>query len=120
MSAIERKGGISIFKLFKKRETIQFSGRRHTKLGILSAVIGLMVVLGFIALGIISGINEGEAGLLIGIAGILLFLLGLFGFFLSYKELKQRDIYYRFPMMGIISNGLMLIILMIIYILGLY
>lgn len=58
--------------------------------------------------------------MLIGVAGILLFILALFGFILSYRELKQRDIYYRFPMMGIISSGLMLIILMIIYILGLY
>jgi hypothetical protein len=83
-------------------------------------VIGLIVILGFIALSIASGINGGEGGLGIGIAGILLFFLGLFGFILSYKELKQRDIYYRFPMMGIISNGLMLVLLMIIYILGLY
>jgi hypothetical protein len=79
-----------------------------------------MVVIGFIALSIVSGINGGEAGLLIGIGGILLFFLSIFGFVLSYKELKQRDIYYRFPMMGIFTNGIMLIVLMIIYIMGLY
>jgi len=56
----------------------------------------------------------------IGIVGILLFFLALFGFVLSYKELRKRDIYYRFPLIGIISNGLMLVILMIIYIIGLY
>ncbi len=111
---------ISIFRIFKKKETIQFSGRRHTKAGIISAFIGILVVLGFIALSIVSGINSGEAGLLVGIIGILLYVIALFGFILSYKQLKQRDFYYIFPTIGIISNGIMLIFLMIIYILGLY
>lgn len=89
-------------------------------MGILSAVVGLLVVCGFITLSVISGIHGGEASLLIGIAGILLFFIGLFGFILSYRELKQRDIYYRFPMIGIITNGIMLIFLLVLYILGLY
>jgi hypothetical protein len=78
------------------------------------------VVLGFIAISIVSGIRKGEGGMLIGIIGIILFVIALFGFILSYRELKQRDIYYRFPMIGIITNGIMLIIFMIIYIAGLY
>ena len=87
---------------------------------ILSALIGILVVLGFITVSIVSGINKGEGGLLLGIIGILLFVFAVFGFVLSYKEMKKRDIYYRFPMIGIITNGIMLILLVIIYILGLY
>ncbi|NLK99582.1 MAG: hypothetical protein GX271_02850 [Clostridiales bacterium] len=83
-------------------------------------VIGLTVVIGFATISIISGLNNAKEGLVIGIVGILLFFLALFGFVLSYKELRKRDIYYRFPLIGIISNGLMLVILMIIYIIGLY
>lgn len=112
------EGGIFIIRLFKKRETIQFSGRRHTRSGVLSAAVGLVAIIGFITTCIISGIYGGEGGLLIGIAGILLFVLSLFGFILSYKALKQRDIFYRFPMIGMITNGIMLIVFMIIYILG--
>lgn len=89
-------------------------------MGILSAIIGIIVILGFVAISIVSGIYGGEGGLLIGISGIFLFFLGIFGFILSYRELRKRDIFYRFPMIGIIANGLMLILLMIIYILGLY
>jgi len=83
-------------------------------------LIGILVVLGFITVSIVSGINKGEGGLLLGIIGILLFVFAVFGFVLSYKEMKKRDIYYRFPMIGIITNGIMLILLVIIYILGLY
>lgn len=86
----------------------------------MSSLIGILVVLGFIAISIVSGIRKGEGGMLIGIIGIILFVIALFGFILSYRELKQRDIYYRFPMIGIITNGIMLIIFMIIYIAGLY
>lgn len=67
---------------------------------------------------IVSGVYGGNGGLLIGIIGILIFALGVFGFILSYKALKQRDIFYRFPLIGIISNGFILVILMLLYILG--
>ncbi len=114
------KGGVFILKIFKKKETIQFSGRKHTRMGILSAVIGLLVVAGFFAISIISGIHGGKAGLLIGVTGIGLFALAIVGFVLSYKALKQKDIFYRFPMIGTITNGMMLITLMILYIMGFY
>jgi len=114
------EGGIFIFRfrLFRKRDSIHFSGRRHTGLGILSAIFGIITVLGFITTCIISGVNKGEGGTIIGIIGILLFVLSLIGFVLSYKALKQKDIFYRFPITGMIANGFMLIIFMIIYILG--
>mgnify|MGYP000951469839 FL=1 len=112
------KGGIVIFKFVKKKETIQFSGRRHTRLGILSAVIGIVSVIGFIIVSIVSGINGGEGGLIIGIAGILLFALSLLGFIMSYKALKQKDIFYRFPMTGLVVNGIMMIVYVILYVMG--
>ncbi|NLY48399.1 MAG: hypothetical protein GX059_05195 [Clostridiales bacterium] len=107
-------------KLFRRKETIQFSGRSHTKGGILSFIIGMVTVLGFIAVCIISGVNNGEGGILIGVTGILLFVLAAVGLVLAYREMKKRDIFYRFPMIGIITNGFMLILLAVIYILGLY
>lgn len=114
------EGGIIIFKFrfVRKKETIQFSGRRHTGLGILSAAVGIAAVLGFAATCIVSGIYGGEGGFIIGIIGILLFALSLFGFIISYKALKQRDIFYRFPMTGLITNGIMMVVYVILYIIG--
>jgi len=80
----------------------------------------MVTVLGFIAVCIISGVNNGEGGILIGVTGILLFVLAAVGLVLAYREMKKRDIFYRFPMIGIITNGFMLILLAVIYILGLY
>lgn len=107
-----------MIKLFKKKEMIHFSGRKHTRLGILSAVIGILVTLGFLAVSIVSGVKQGKGGELFGLIGLLLFALAVFGFILSYKALKQRDIFYSFPIIGAATNGFMTILLVIIYILG--
>lgn len=104
--------------LRKNKEMIHFSGRRHTKSGILSMVIGIVVVVGFLTLSIISGLNRGQGTILLGIIGLLLFGLSIFGFVLSYKAFKKKDIFYRFPIAGAVLNGFMTIIFMIIYILG--
>ncbi len=107
-----------MIKLFKKKEMIQFSGRKHPRMGILSAVIGTAVTLGLLAVSIVSGVFQGKGGEMLGILGMLLLVLAIIGFALSYKAFKQRDIFYRFPLIGAALNGIMTIILIIIYILG--
>ena len=81
-------------------------------------IIGLSVILGFMTISIVSGINGGEGGWLIGIIGFALLGLAIFGFILSYRGLREKDVYYRFPMIGSITNGVMLVVFLVIYILG--
>lgn len=102
----------------RKKEMIHFSGRRHTKLGICSMVIGIMSILGLLAASILSGIYHGQGGIILGVAGIGLFALSVFGFVLSYKSFKKKDIFYRFPIVGAVLNGFMTILLLVIYMLG--
>jgi hypothetical protein len=97
---------------------IHFSGRRHSRLGIISAAIGITVVLGFLVISIISGMAKGKGGLILGVVGILLFCLSIFGFILSYKACREKDVFYRFPITGAILNGFMTVFLLILYILG--
>jgi len=104
--------------LRKNNDMIRFSGRRHTRLGIISAIIGIGVVIGFITISIISGISSGKGGILLGIIGIFLAAFAIYGFVLSYKAFKQKDIFYRFPVIGALLNGFMIVLLLIIYILG--
>lgn len=104
--------------LKKNKEMIHFSGRRHSKTGIVSMVIGIVAVAGFLALSIFSGVNGGHGGFALGVIGLLLFGLAIFGFILSYIAFKKKDIFYRFPIVGAILNGFMTIIYMIVYILG--
>lgn len=107
-----------MIRIFKKREMIKFSGRKHTRLGVISALIGIVTVIGFIAICTIAGLSEREGGLIFGIAGLLLLVLSGLGFVLSYKALRQKDVFYRFPIIGVSLNGLMTILLFVTYIVG--
>lgn len=104
--------------LRRNKDMIRFSGRKHTRLGIISAAIGIGTVIGLITISVISGISGGNGGLVLGIIGICLFSLAIFGFVLSYKAFKQKDIFYLFPVIGALLNGFMTVLLLIIYILG--
>ncbi|HKL79326.1 MAG TPA: DUF6142 family protein [Mobilitalea sp.] len=106
------------YKIEKKKNMIHFSGRRNSKIGIISALIGIVVVIGFIAVSAVSGSMKGKGGLLLGFIGLLFLFLAVFGLLLSYKAFRQRDIFYRFPLIGAILNGCMTIVMIIIYILG--
>lgn len=102
----------------RNKEMIHFSGRRQTKLGIASAIIGIITIIGFLVICLLSGLAGGKGGLILGIIGLLLFCLTLTGFVLSYKALKKKDIFYTYPVVGVILNGFMTIFLLIIYLLG--
>lgn len=105
-------------RIKRNKEMIHFSGRRHTKLGICSMIIGIISILGLLAASIISGLARGQGGFVLGVAGLCLFALSIFGFVLSYKAFKKKDIFYRFPIIGAVLNGFMTILLLVIYILG--
>lgn len=105
-------------KIKRDKDMIRFSGRKHSKTGIWSAVAGIFATSGFIAVSAASGALGGNGGILFGFLGFLLLGLSVFGFYLSYISFKQRDIFYRFPVIGAILNGIMVIILLVIYILG--
>lgn len=105
-------------KLRRKKEMIHFSGRRHTKMGILSAIIGIVVVLGFFTISLISGVEGGKGGMIVGILGVVLLGLSVTGLVVSYKSFQKKDIFYSFPIVGGVINGLMVIILFTLYLLG--
>lgn len=84
----------------------------------MSTIIGVLVVLGFITISIISSSDNGEGSLIIGIIGLLLLAIAVFGFVISYKAFKEKDIFYSLPIIGSILNGIMIIVLLVLYILG--
>ncbi|NLC17989.1 MAG: hypothetical protein GX757_02005 [Clostridiales bacterium] len=106
--------------LFKRnKKTIHFSGRRHTKTGIAATIIGVAVIAGFLTISMISGLNKGNGSFILGLIGLFLFFVAILGFVLAYKAFKKKDIFYRFPIIGVVLNGLMIIVLFVIYLMGL-
>lgn len=107
--------------MFKKRkEVYKFTGRSHSIKGIVSAVIGCISVVSLLVLFIFSGIYKGNGSIFLGAMGMLLFVLTVTGFILGVKACTEKEIYYTAPIAGMAVNGILSILLFILYITGLF
>lgn len=103
----------------KRRKVIDFTGRNHSVKGIMSFVLGLLILISAGALMIISSYSEGKAGIWLGYLGFLLTIFSLLGFILGIKSCKEKEIYFTAPISGMILNGVLLVMFIILYLLGL-
>jgi len=101
-----------------RRSNIKFKGREHSKKGILSMMLGLLSLITFIVISFISGYNKGMGGIWLGVIGLICAACSVFGFILSTKSFKEKDIYLTAPIIGIGLNGVMLIVYFCLYIVG--
>lgn len=97
---------------------LRLTDKRHPPLGIASSVLAAVSFVSFATVCIISGKAGGKAGPGAGLIGILCFLISVTGFIMSWVSLHQEDIRPLFPTIGSVTNGLLIIIYMLLYILG--
>ena len=110
-----------MFKKKRKKEgELRLTDKKHPILGIWSVLIGVFAFIMFIATCFISGDNGGKGGMLVGVVGILCFIISISGFILSWMSLRKENIRYLFPTIGAVVNGLQIIGYMIVYIWGSY
>lgn len=102
----------------RRGEKIKFKSRSLSKRGIFSMATGLTAIVIFIALSIYSAGLRGEADLRAGAGAMAGFIISIFGFIWAYKSFKERDIYYWPSIVGILSNGIMFLVYMILYAIG--
>jgi hypothetical protein len=70
--------------------------------------------------GIVTSYKEnGNAGIIVGAIGSVVFILNTIGVILALKSFKERDKFYLFSWIGTISNGILWIIMCIIIASGL-
>ena len=101
-----------------RRHSIRFSDRSHPKTGIVSAVMGAVALILLLVLCLISGADRGLSGGWIGVAGMWTMLLSVVGFVLAMKSYKMEDIYKITPMLGSIFNGVVVVVMMLLYVVG--
>ena len=95
---------------FGKRRRIRFTDKTHPAAGILSVVMGTVVM--------ISGAAGGKSGLVLGVAGLLDLVFSAVGFWLAMRCYKKEDIYMTTPAAGTVLNGLLVLGLVILYVIG--
>lgn len=106
-----------MIRIGKRRDAYTFSDKVHPKEGILSVVLAIILLISYVSLFFITSKKQG--GLLIGVLGLLLFALALVGFIVAVKAMKKEDIKYRFPIIGMVLNGIIVIISVSLYFIGL-
>ncbi|MBR6228152.1 MAG: hypothetical protein IKQ97_00265 [Eubacterium sp.] len=100
------------------KQKIQFSSRTHPKSGILSLVLGALSLLILLFLCLVSGAHKGNPGTWVGVAGIWTLVLSVVGFVVATKSYRMEDIYMITPRLGSILNGLVMVTMVILYVIG--
>lgn len=100
------------------RRAYKFTDKKHTKLGIFSTVMGI-VSLVLLSVGIWMAYQmSGNAGSVTGLLGLLSMLTAAVGFFLALQGFHQEDAYYLFSQVGLLLNGLLFILWVLIFVVG--
>jgi len=103
----------------KERKTsLRFSGRKHSRGGMISTVIGGIAWSIFIAVCICSSVAGGNAELFVGGIGILDAFFSIAGIINAIRGFKEREVYYVLPTVGIVLNGILFVIYFSLYFMG--
>ncbi len=101
-----------------KRRKIQFTDKKHPMMGIASMVMSFVSLIIMFALFIGSGNAQGQGGMVYGYLGMLNLILSVVGFVLALKCLKKDDVYLTTPTIGSVLNGMIIIIFLMLYLVG--
>ena len=102
----------------RKKEVFKFSGRNHSIKGLISVIIGGITLLALIILSVISSLSGGNGGLILGIIGMVLFVISIAGFILGIKSCREKEIFYTAPVVGMVLNGLLSLVFFVLYMVG--
>ncbi len=101
-----------------KKQALQFKGRKQSVQGVSALTLAFLEIAGILAMTVVSSRTAGNGGSILGIVGLLLFAAAVTGFVLAIRSLKEQDIYFVVPVLATLLNGLMMILLLSLYIVG--
>lgn len=102
----------------KDKVNMHFQSRKRSVKGVVGFWMSIVSVLFVILLCTLSVMKNGAAGIILGFLGVFVFVFSGFSFSLSLRGLKERDVFTKLPMAGLIISGMVLVFLFILYILG--
>lgn len=93
---------------------------RHSRRGIYSCAYAVVIFLLLFFMIMFAYLAKGEVNILIGFLGLGTLALSVIGIFLGIKGLKERDKNYITCKVGITSNGIFLLTLVLLLVRGLF
>lgn len=97
----------------------KFSVRSHPKQGIISFCLGVISLIAFVIICLVSGNAKGTSGLVVGAVGMITFFINIAGIIFAILALRKKEIHYRFPVGGVVLNSILAIVFFVTYIAGL-
>lgn len=96
----------------------KFTDKHHTVGGIISTFLGVLALI-FLALCVrISFDNGGNGGIMLGAAGIAVFLISLSGCIIGLISFREEDKYYTYSRIGSMMCGILTVLLLGIFLIG--
>jgi len=86
----------------------------------ISFAIGLIIILTLLVLVFISSLSSGNGGIQYGFIGLVLAFIAIYGFALGIKACKEKEIFYTAPISGLVINGLLIVVFIILYLVGFF
>lgn len=117
---MDEKKGRKRYRRIRSRQgkNYKFSDKIHPLKGILAFLFALFGILTFLATSYLSCQSKGNLGVMAGLFGVIALLLSIAGVILSILALRQKEIHYRFPVIGGILCAVLLIGYIAMYALG--
>lgn len=104
----------------RRRDGFRLEEGHHSKKGIISTVLGIVGIIAVILMTFISSSENNNSGIISGFLGLLMLGISAWGLYISVDSLKEKEVKYLFPIMGLFSNGALLIFLLALYIIGIF
>lgn len=103
---------------WNRRGGFDFSDKVHSQKGMASVVMAISAFIGYIGLIAASSIEKGKSGVGIGAAGAVTVLILLIGVVIGVLGLFEEESKNTYPVIGVVSNLVLLGIGISIYIVG--
>lgn len=90
-----------------ERHGYKFTNKNNTKGGIIATILASVSLIMLIAGIVVSFMNEGNAGLIVGAFGIGAFIFTTVGLIIGLRSFYEKDKFYIFSWIGTISNAVL-------------
>ena len=97
----------------------KFSTKKHSIGGVISTIMFVGALALFIWAVAVSFENKGKGGEVVGQIALSSFGVSIFGCIIGLLSYKESDRYYTFSFIGALSNGIMAILMILLFIVGL-
>ncbi|MCC8163664.1 MAG: DUF6142 family protein [Lachnospiraceae bacterium] len=100
------------------KSELEFDEKKHSRPGIISSVLGVLVLLADVIVLVMAYMQSGQAGKIIGVTGFLAMWVALVGLFYGVRGLRETETKRLFSRLGFWLNLLLLAGFGAIYALG--